>query len=169
MILGSWSGMRKYLEQEMIADSLKNRIRYDCTTYKGMDGWKVFEIYIDKRLFKRFSLETVNTYFIESGYKENNEPFGKTEYWTDFWEILEKTPISERREYTDNEFCDALAEYRNQDIRKSVYSENPIVKMFAILDRRVGKRTLSNLKEQLELQPKWLQDLFKLRLGAEYV
>ena len=27
-ILGSWSGMRKYLEQDMIAESLKGRIRY---------------------------------------------------------------------------------------------------------------------------------------------
>ena len=26
-ILGSWSGMRKYLEKEMLADSLKNRVR----------------------------------------------------------------------------------------------------------------------------------------------
>jgi len=27
-ILGSWSAMRRYLEQDMIADSLKGRIRY---------------------------------------------------------------------------------------------------------------------------------------------
>jgi len=26
-ILGSWSGMRKYLEEEMLADALKGRIR----------------------------------------------------------------------------------------------------------------------------------------------
>ena len=30
--LGSWSGMRKYLEQEMLADSLLGRIRYGCTS-----------------------------------------------------------------------------------------------------------------------------------------
>ena len=37
--LGSWSGMRKYLEQEMLADSLHGRIRYGCTSYVGMDGF----------------------------------------------------------------------------------------------------------------------------------
>ena len=31
-ILGSWSGMRKYLEQEMLASVLHGRVRYGCTT-----------------------------------------------------------------------------------------------------------------------------------------
>lgn len=30
-ILGSWSGMRKYLEQEMLADSLHGRVRQIST------------------------------------------------------------------------------------------------------------------------------------------
>lgn len=66
-ILASWSGMRKYLEQEMIADCLKGRVRYNCTTYTGMDGCRIFEIFIDKKLVKQFSWETVNTYFINNG------------------------------------------------------------------------------------------------------
>lgn len=37
-ILGSWSGMRKYLEKEILADSLCGRVRYGCTAYIGMDG-----------------------------------------------------------------------------------------------------------------------------------
>ncbi|WP_442861330.1 hypothetical protein [Butyrivibrio sp. XB500-5] len=36
-ILKSWSGMRKYLENEMLADSLRGRVRYNCTAYVGMD------------------------------------------------------------------------------------------------------------------------------------
>ena len=64
-ILGSWSGMRKYLEREMIADSLQGRVRYNCTTYVGMDGCRVFEVFIDNKSIKRFSWETVNTYFIQ--------------------------------------------------------------------------------------------------------
>ena len=43
-ILGSWSGMRKYLEQDMLANSLQGRIRYGCTTYVGMDGCHIFEV-----------------------------------------------------------------------------------------------------------------------------
>lgn len=66
-ILASWSGMRKYLEQEMIADCLKGRVRYNCTTYTGMDGCRIFGIFIDKKLVKQFFWETVNTYFINNG------------------------------------------------------------------------------------------------------
>ena len=67
-ILGSWSGMRKYLEQEMLAESLKGRVRYGCTSYVGMDGCRIFEVCIDKEQLKRFSWETVNSYFFDNGY-----------------------------------------------------------------------------------------------------
>ena len=55
--LGSWSGMRKYLEQEMLADSLHGRIRYGCTSYVGMDGCRIFEVCVDGVQVKRFSWE----------------------------------------------------------------------------------------------------------------
>ena len=73
-ILGSWSGMRKYLEQDMLANSLQGRLRYGCTTYVGMDGSHIFEVAIDGEQVKRFSWETVNTYFINNGYTKNLIP-----------------------------------------------------------------------------------------------
>lgn len=69
-ILGSWSGMRNYLEKEMLAECLRGRVRYNCTSYIGMDGCRIFEVYIDKKLVKQFSWETVNTYFIRNNYKK---------------------------------------------------------------------------------------------------
>ena len=27
---GSWSGMRRYLEQDMLAEPLRGRVRYNC-------------------------------------------------------------------------------------------------------------------------------------------
>ncbi len=163
----SWSGMRKYLEKEMLADSLKGRVRYGCTTYVGMDGCKIFEVCIDDKQVKRFSWETVNNYFIEKGYKTIEKPYGVTEYWDEFWSLLNKYPLNERTEYIDSEFADALAEYRNQDIKSSVESDNPIVRMFAVLDRRVGKRTLEELKDALAEQPEWLKRFYVFRLEAE--
>ena len=164
---GSWSGMRKYLEKEMLADSLKGRIRYGCTTYVGMDGCKIFEVCIDDKQVKRFSWETVNNYFIEKGYKSIEKPYGAIEYWDEFWSLLDKYPLNERTEYKDSEFADVLAEYRNQDIKSSVESDNPIVGMFAILDRCVSKRTLEKLKDTLDEQPEWLKQFYILRMEAE--
>lgn len=165
--LGSWSGMRKYLEQEMLADILKGRVRYGCTTYVGMDGCHIFEICIDQKQVKRFSWETVNTYFIENGYTKNKKPFGTSEYWKEFWTLIEKYSLNNRTEYTDEEFCNALELYRKQDIQNSIYSSNPLVRMFAVLDRRVGKRTLEKLKNEIEKQPYWLQQIYRLRISAE--
>ena len=166
-ILGSWSGMRKYLEQDMLADSLQGRIRYGCTTYVGMDGCRIFEVCIDGVQVKRFSWETVNTYFIDNRYTKNAAPSGIGEYWAEFWELLEKYPIDQRTEYIDGEFCEALEIYRNQNIRESIFSSNPIIRMFAVLDRRVGKRTISKMKNIIDEQPEWLRQFYKLRIDAE--
>ena len=166
-ILGSWSGMRKYLEQEMLAESLQGRIRYGCTSYVGMDGCHIFEIRIDGKQVKRFSWETVNSYFIDNGYTSNKNPSGIGEYWAEFWSLLDKYPETDRTEYTDEEFCNALENYRHQDIHENLQSNNPLIRMFAILDRRVGKRTLTKLKSELDKQPNWLRQIYLLRIEAE--
>ena len=96
-ILGSWSGMRKYLERDMLAESLIGRIRYGCTTYVGMDDFKIFEICIDGVQVKRFSLETVNTYFIENGYKKNsNNTWSVVSGYEDIEEtVIDRGPLTE--------------------------------------------------------------------------
>ena len=162
--------MRKYLEKEMLAECLHGRIRYNATTYVGMDGFHLFEIYLDDQLVKRFSLETVNTYFIENGFKkESGRPYGHMEYWKDFWPLLDSTPVTARGEYTDEEFCDALSCYRTQPIHESITSENPLVRMFALLDRRIGKRTLVSVRETFMAGPEWLSRLYQVRLDAEHL
>lgn len=165
--LGSWSGMRKYLEQEMLADSLHGRIRYGCTSYVGMDGCRIFEVCVDGVQVKRFSWETVTTYFINSGYTTNPAPGGVGDYWAEFWTLLKKYPPDQRTEYTDEEFCEALEAYRNQNIQESIRSDDPIVRMFVVLDRRVGKRTLQKLQESFETQPDWVRQFYLLRVNAE--
>ena len=75
--------------------------------------------------------------------------------------------MDRRTEYTDEEFCEALEMYRNQNIQKSVFSENPIVRMFAVFDRRIGKATLRKIQDTIEDQPEWLHQLYLLRITAE--
>ena len=165
-ILGSWSGMRKYLEQEMLAEKLRGRVRYGCTSYVGMDGCRIFEVCVDGQQIKRFSWETVNSYFIAQGCSSGKKPYGVREYWSGFWENMERYPLNARTEYTDEEFCDALRKYRNTDIRESIFSGDPIVRMFAVLDRRLGKRTLERLEREIPVQPPWLRSFYTLRCGT---
>ena len=164
---GSWSGMRKYLEQEMLAEEWKGRVRYHCTTCVNMDGCRLFEVYIDGQCFKRFSWETVNCYFIDMNYVEKQRPMDHIEYWDGFWRLMNEHPMETRTEYTDKEFCDALAAYRNSDIQTSIHSDNPIVLMFALFDRRVGKRTLEKLKAEMPDRPEWIQALYRMRVGIQ--
>lgn len=118
---GSWSGMRRYLEHDMLAPCLYGRVRYGCTAYVGMDGSRIFEICIDGRPVKHFSLETVNTWFLDNGYRPGPRPVGLGEYWDGLWMLLDEVPRSRRTAYTDDEFCDALAAYRTQDIAASLH------------------------------------------------
>ena len=163
-ILGSWSGMRKYLEEEMLHPALRGMIRYDCTAYVGMDGCRVITMFVEGKPFKRFSWETVNSFFIANGYAEKSSPMSIPEYWHGFTPLLSRVPLNQREEYTDGEFCDALTAYRNQAIGESLSSPNPIVNMFALLDRRTGVRALQRFQESMEARPKWLHALYALRM-----
>ena len=92
--LGSWSGMRKYLEDEMLTPTLRGRVRYNCTQYVGMDNCHVFEVYLDGTLAKRFSWETVNDWLIENGRKEKG--YGLQDYWNGFFDLLAAVPPEAR-------------------------------------------------------------------------
>lgn len=162
--LGSWNGMRKYLEKEMLCNALQGRIRYSCTTFAGMDGCGVFEVFVDNKLAKRFSMETV-----ASNLYTGAKPVDMQEYWKNYWYEKEHTPIEKRKEFDDTEFSEALEKYRSISISEALHSTNPIIRMFAILDRRVGKRTLKKFNEIVETQPKWLQFFYELRLYSEKI
>ena len=159
--------MRKYLEQEMLAGSLRGRVRYNCTSYVGMDGCRIFELYLDGELFKQFSWETQNSYFHREDGDKAPGPMSIAEYWDGFWEKRETRPAGSVTEFTDGDFCGALAVYRNQDIRLSIASDDPIVRMFALFDRRVGRRTLEKLGEEMKTQPEWLRQVYGFRCRAE--
>ncbi|RKM63079.1 hypothetical protein D6856_02870 [Butyrivibrio sp. XB500-5] len=39
--------------------------------------------------------------------------------------------------------------------------------MFAILDRRVGKRTLEKMADSIDSEPMWLQEVYEFRTKEE--
>ena len=61
----------------------------------------------------------------------------------------------------------AFAEFDNQDIETSLKSENLIVKIFAVLDRRVGKRRLKIMKETIMDESDTFQEFYAIRVKAE--
>jgi N12 class adenine-specific DNA methylase len=64
------------------------------------------------------------------------------------------------------DFLSAVLEYRNLSIQDALNSEDYIIKTFAILDKRVGKRTLQKIKEAegYKQYPQWARQFYELRL-----
>lgn len=159
-ILGSWSGMRKYLEEEMLCEALRGRVRYHLTTYPNMDKAGHFEVFVDGESRKMFSMD----YAASQMYSASDKSVGM---WQNFWTQRENAQA--HQQFDDMQFAEALAEYRSVKIQDAICSENAIVRMFAVLDRRLGKRMLCALKERISEQPEWLQFFYTLRLTSEKI
>lgn len=152
LVEGSWKGMKKYLEQEMLCPALKGRVSFHYEVYPRFGGSSaLFSVSLDGERIKAFGLMYALARL---------EDQGKLEPGHYLWFI----PMCERDEYEDYEFSQALREYRQQSIQSSISSDNPLVRMFAILDRRLGKRTLERLKDCVHDQPEWLRRLYEARL-----
>ena len=73
--------------------------------------------------------------------------------------------------YQNNRYTKAIEEfiklYDDQDIEMSLNSANLIVRIFAVLDRRVGKRRLTLMKKKIQEKSDTFQEFFAIRAKAE--
>jgi hypothetical protein len=176
----SWSGIKKRLEKDLIAPSLVGRVKYFITKYReAHDDEARFAIIVDgEEVLKANIFDFYKSYnpLLSITKEKLNVP--DREYIGD--EILFH---KENREVENNveetllnqgvfpvySFTDAVTEYLNQSIEKSLCSDNPLTRILAIFDRRVGKRTLNKISLTLGEQPEWVQIFYKLRLDAEHI
>ena len=162
----SWSAMRKILEQENICNSLNGRIQYFQTRYKKahdqpgrvairLDGKEIFQC-DNSKFGEKYGEAWYNI-------QENNIEGDS------LMERHKKAMLSAISQVGAYSFYDSFYEYRNNSICKSLTSPNAMVRLFAILDKRVGKRRLEKLVHEVKNQPEWLQIFFKLRFEAEKI
>ena len=145
----SWSLIRKKLEQEYLADSLKGHIKYFATRYrKSHDAeGRASILYDGKEILKGCFLKWEENRFI---IEENCNSLAV-----------------ELNAFDQIDFYYSYYMFENQSIEESLKSENMLVKIFALFDRRVGKRTLLKLKEAIDNEPKFIQEVFNIRTQAE--
>lgn len=144
----SWSSIRKFLEQEYMCESLKGRIQYFVTRYpKLSDAHTRVAVRFDGR-------EILNSDFIK---------WRKASVEADNDDIL----IHISGGFDSYEFYKAFFIYQNKSIDESISCKDPLVRLFTIFDRRVGKRRLQKMFSEISLQPEWLQPLYHIRLTAE--
>lgn len=60
-----------------------------------------------------------------------------------------------------------FAEFDNQSIEESLKSDNLIVRIFAVLDRRIGRRRLILMKETIADESEIFREFYAIRAKAE--
>lgn len=160
--MSSWSGIRKKLESEYLAKNLRGHISYFATSYSRSpdhEGRAAIR-YDGKEIIKGcyYNNWTKAALFPED---EKYERRMKEEC-----AFIDDTAIK-LGVFDQRCFYEAFAEFDNQSIEKSLNSENMLVRIFAVFDRRVGKRKLLSMKESIENEPDTFREFYAIRIRAE--
>lgn len=132
-----WSKTKKQLES-LMCPSLKDRVKFNCSNYRIHDG-------------------IGRTYITVDGKEVYNMCTLKRDYYRQHKDGC----------YSQVEFMEALNAYFKSPIDESIKSDNSLIKILVLLDRRIGKRTLEKMKDHIENEESILQYFYKLRWEAE--
>lgn len=158
----SWVGLNKQL-CSYLCDELKDRVTYFLTRYHDVhNSYGRAAIRLDGKELVCFS-------WIEMYYQERDLSILYKEHPESSYDKLipmMKSKWDENGTYCDMDFLEAVLQYRNLPIQEALISDDYIILILAILDRRVGKRTLKKMTESKEYMkyPEWVQQFYELRL-----
>ena len=79
-----------------------------------------------------------------------------------------KSVLREVGIFHPQDFGDAMRAYLDMPVGEALKSSDPFIKAFAMVDRRVGKRTLANL-ELSESEHAPVKAFYKLRLASAHI
>ena len=65
------------------------------------------------------------------------------------------------------DFINSITIFLKTDIATSLHSDNYLLRIFAYMDRRVGKRTLVKIRDEVELLPDWVTQFYWIRCEAD--
>ncbi len=156
----SWSYLNKQL-QDFLCDDLKGRVSYFLTRYHNVhNSYGRAAVLLDGTEKAAFSW--VNMYEQDSDLSshyvnESDEACMRSL----------KQKWNENCTYCDMDFLAAATDFLQMPIDAALVSESHIIRIFAILDRRVGKRTLHKIASdgQYLSLPSWLRQFYDLRIG----
>ncbi len=161
----SWSNLKKQMN-DLLCDSLKDRITYFYTRYhkdRGLFGRAT--INFDKSEIIAFSWDVgIDIQWDDEygAYMENQDVDQAT---------IHNTLMNEKwmpdGTLSHHDFLQAVITYLKTDITTALSSDNYILRVFAYMDRRVGKRTLLKIKDEVEALPMWVKQFYRIRMEAE--
>lgn len=138
--------MRHKLENEYLAESLRGRLNYFVTcyhaTHDGDEGRAAIRL-DGKEILKSNYYDRMDAQW-KHYYAGNGAEGGP-----DAWKESAYAALHDG-EFYQNDFYRAFGEFDSQSIADSLRSENALVRMFALLDRRTGRRTLEKLRVEMQ-------------------
>ena len=164
--MSTWSGIRNKLENDYLCPTLRGHIQYFAASY-----WESHD-QTGRAAIRLDGVEVLRSNYY--AYEQN--------YWNRYQALRRegidqddrKAPFRLAHEGTLNDGCfdngffyEAFHEFDNQSIEKSLVSENPLVRILALLDRRLGKRRLLALEESMEQELDWVRAFYVIRMQAE--
>ena len=154
----SWGNLKKQLTS-LLCDSLKDKVAYYFTNYH-----KVHNVY--GRATINYNKEELVEFAWVDRYVQESEEYGEFENLPK--EELEAKWMSEGK-LSDYDFIQSAISYLNMDISDALNSDNYLHRVFAYMDRRIGKRTLLKIKEEIKDLPKWVQQFYEIRCDVDRI
>lgn len=150
-----WSKLKSRVKN-LICPELRNRIDFHLTSYrKSHDGADKVWITVDgKRVFscKHYPHEWEEAAAYQKGLKGD--------------EI--KTTLAKIEIHSPGDFGDAMRSYLDMPVSDALKSRDPIVQAFAIVDRRLGKRTLAKL-DLSDCRHTLVRAFYQLRIDSAHI
>lgn len=153
---------------ERLAPSLKGRVDYHYAVYEqeplpSLAAFHVFYIRVDQQVWF-----ATNQNFYDEFYKRNFDVRKfSPETVTD--EIIRETGfVQTGLDFCDNDALKYIHDYLNVlPYEKSLQSDNYFIRLLALLDRRLGKRRLKKIVENIGQEPEWFRKLEKLKSESQ--
>lgn len=170
-----WSKTKKALN-DRLTDSLKNRVRYNFEVYTtNRSCWwsetPVFYIYVDDKLWFASNPKCCIKH---SEYLDKN--VDKNLPYNEYWKAHGKAWFDAFDYASEYGLMDIdrmmlhIHEYLNgYSIKECLNSRSYILRMLAVLDRRVGKRTVKRLADNISDEPEWFRKFIILRAESENI
>lgn len=172
----SWSNLKKQMS-DLICDSLRDKISYFYTSYHEVhNAYGRATINYCKKEVAAFSW--VEQYaqerdIIDQYKKLENVPSAIVDFEGSMraYKIVNATITEEKWmpncTLCETDFINAITIYLKTDIAISLQSDNYLLRVFAYMDRRIGKRTLVKIKDEVEKLPEWVKQFYQIRCEAD--
>lgn len=156
----SWGNLKKQMNA-LLCDSLKGKITYFYTSYhKVHNSYGRGSINCGGKEMAAFSWAEM--YAQELEVHQLHLEGKRVSY-----EEMEKGKWMQECKLCNLDFIQSITIFLKTDIAAALRSDNYLLRVFAYMDKRVGKRTLVKIKDEVETLPEWVRRFYRLRCEAE--